>query len=86
VVVNFAVVNYVKRSIFIRHRLVAGSNVNDAETAMAETNPSSARIDEDTLIVRPAMCHHVTHALQYRDINTSRRSARQGYSVNSTHR
>ena len=55
-VVDFTVVRNVEGSIFISHRLMTGSNVNNAETAMTQANSSRARVNEDAGIVRPTMC------------------------------
>jgi hypothetical protein len=49
----------------IGHRLVAGLDVHNAETAVAKANTSRLRIDEDALIVRSAMREHVAHTLQH---------------------
>src|SRR6185295_8537074 len=76
VVVDFSVVNNLQRTVLIGHRLVARLDVYNAKTTMTETNPACLRVDEDTLIVRPAMRKDVAHALQRRGINAARRSAR----------
>ena len=51
---------------------MAGSDVDDAETAMAQTN---ARVNEDAGIVRPAMPQHVAHAFELPDVKAASRVA-----------
>ena len=58
-IVDLAVVGDVERAVFIGHRLVAGSDVDDAEAAVAQAD---APVDENPFIVRTAMSDHIAHA------------------------
>ena len=61
VVVDFAVEDDPERAIFIRERLVAGGEIDNAEAAHAD---AEAAIDVKALVVRPAVSHDVAHLAQ----------------------
>src|SRR5579862_6117269 len=59
-VIDFAVEDDPGAAVFIEHRLVATGKINDAQTAHAEPG---AVLDEDALIVGPAMHNLLAHAV-----------------------
>jgi hypothetical protein len=59
VVVDLAVVNDLQRPVLIRHRLMPGRDVDDAQTTMTETD---APINKQTSIIRSAMRDYVAHS------------------------
>ncbi len=62
VVVEFPVENHRHVARFIPHGLVAGLQVDDAETPHAQRQARSARfVDEKSVIVRSAMPHRRSH-------------------------
>jgi hypothetical protein len=61
VVVNLAVEHDPDGAVLIRHRLVAGGDVDDRQTSMRQTDGA---IDEQPLAVRAAMPHDVAHPRQ----------------------
>ena len=63
VVVYLTVVNDPYRLVFVRHRLVATSDVDDRESSMAETD---GPVDEQALAVGSAVAKRIPHALQTR--------------------
>jgi hypothetical protein len=72
VVVDFTVVGDVKRAIFIGHRLMTCSNVNDAEPPVAETY---RLVDKYSLIVRTTVSYHIAHAFKHCRIDATSRAA-----------
>jgi large-conductance mechanosensitive channel len=70
VVINFTIINYYAGFIFIKHRLMSVSYVNNAQTPMSE---SDVFINEFAEIVRSAMRNHITHFCQNSRINGASR-------------
>src|SRR5687768_7253140 len=58
VVVDFAVEADPNGSVFVRKRLLSGAQVDDAETAMAESN---ATPQMDAALVGPSVMHDIGH-------------------------
>jgi Arc/MetJ family transcription regulator len=50
-----------ERVIFVGHRLMTSGDVDDAQTAMTETNVS---VDEDSIVVGSAVRDDVAHRFQ----------------------
>ena len=61
VVVDFAVVGDVERRVFISHRLMSGSHINDAQAAVSKSHIS---INVETRIIRPAMRNTIAHPFE----------------------
>jgi hypothetical protein len=80
-VVNFSVEDYPTRAIFVEHRLVTASQVNDAEAAHAKTR---AVPDEHSFIVRAAVDDGLAHAVNDVVVNPAIMLCAD-YSRNSTH-
>ena len=51
-----------KRAVFVRHRLMTGGHVDDAQAPVAQADVA---IDEDSFLVRSAMRDDVAHRLQH---------------------
>jgi hypothetical protein len=66
VIVDFTVVGDMQRAIFIRHRLVAVSNVNDTEPPVAQAD---SLVDENPFIVGTAVSNYIAHAFKDRRVN-----------------
>jgi hypothetical protein len=81
-IINFAVIGDIERAVFIRHRLMAGGNINNAQTAVTQ---SDVAIYEETFIIWAAMLDHVAHPLQNGTRNDSPGPARKCDSINSAH-
>ena len=64
VVVDLAVEDDPDRAVFVRQRLMAGRQIDDAQPAVAERRPI---VEELTRIVRAAMRDDVAHPRQARD-------------------
>ena len=60
IVVNFAVQHHPQRSIFIRERLMAAGQVDDAQAAKSEAEPG---VGENTFIIGTAMNDRLGHAM-----------------------
>ncbi len=60
VVIDFAVVSNIKRAVFVGHWLMTGSDVNDAQAAVAQTD---AIVYIDPFIVGTAVSDHIAHPL-----------------------
>src|SRR5436190_20903306 len=58
VIIDFAVVRNVKGAVFVRHRLMTTRDVDDAETAMAQTDRA---VDENAFVIRTAMRNDIAH-------------------------
>jgi hypothetical protein len=58
----------------------------DVDYAQSSMTKADITVNEQSLIVGPAMRNHVTHAFQHMRVNYAMRSARKGYSVYSTHK
>ncbi len=69
VVVDLAVVSDVQRRIFIGHRLMTTRDVDNTQTAMAQ---SDVTVDEDAFVVRTAMRDHVAHPPRGRRVRNRR--------------
>src|SRR5579862_8890657 len=80
IVINLAVINRLHRAIFVRNRLPAPRHVDDAQTAMPESN--FAR-DELARAIRPPVSHGRGHPAQQRSV--CRRSVEIIDSANSAH-
>src|SRR5215208_7739325 len=61
---------------------MAGSNIDDAETAVAQ---SDSLVDENALIVRTTMSDHVAHAFEHACVDAASRPAGKRNPVNSAH-
>ena len=83
VIVNLAVVDDVERAVLVGHRLMARRDINDAQTAVAQAHTP---VNEDALVVRPAMRNHVAHAFEHAHVKLAARAAGQCYSVNPAHK
>src|SRR5450432_1485037 len=59
VIVDLAVEDHPERAVLIRNGLMAGAEVNDAETAHAD---GAAAFDMEAFVVRTAMANPVAHA------------------------
>jgi hypothetical protein len=68
VIVNLAVVDYVKLSVFVRHGLVPCGHVYDAQAAMAQADGG---VQIKPLIIGPAMRYHVAHEFKHTPLNLS---------------
>jgi len=64
-IVNLAVVNDRTRTVAIKHRLGSVSNIDNAQSAMCQTDIS---IDKHTASVRSAMMQNVPHLHEFRFI------------------
>src|SRR5256885_10798981 len=82
-IVNFAVVNNLHGTVFVRHRLMPCGDIHDAQTTMAQSNLS---VNQDAFIVRPAMRKYVAHTPKLARVHAASRPTRKGYPVNSTHK
>src|SRR5688572_29034588 len=82
VVVDLAVIRYVQRRVFVRHRLMTGRDIHNAQTTMAQADIA---VDKYALFIGTAMRNDVTHCLQNSTGDFPPRSARKRYSVNATH-
>src|SRR5687767_6539810 len=61
IVVDLSVEDSPNRPVFVVDRLVAAAQVNDREPPHAEAH---ARLNEEALVVRPAMAHRSAHCAQ----------------------
>src|SRR5215216_818165 len=61
---------------------MTGSNVDDAQAAVAETD---ILVDVDSIVVRAAMRNHIAHRFQHGSVNTTARPAGKRDSINSAH-
>jgi hypothetical protein len=62
VVVDFSIAHNRDRAIFIRNRLIAGLQVNDAQSAEAETD---AWLNKVPVPIRSTVSHHICHAMKH---------------------
>src|SRR5690242_17801137 len=60
IIVDFAVEQYPNAAIFIRNRLMAAGNIDDAQPAVSEAN---VRSQMNTGVVRTAVLQRIIHAL-----------------------
>jgi hypothetical protein len=72
VVIDLAIERYVQRLVFVCHRLMAGRHIDDAQTAVTQTD---VPVEKETGVIRPAMGDHITHALEQADVHGRVRSA-----------
>ena len=63
VIIDLAVEDDVNRSVFVRDRLVAAGQINDAEPPNRQTN---AGLDEVAFVIRPAVPQRLRHLLKKR--------------------
>jgi len=80
-VVNFAVENNPDGSVFVKHRLVASSQIDDGKAAHAEAR---AVFYENAFVIRTAMYDRVAHAVN-RGCFNSLASSRAYDARDSTH-
>ena len=73
VVIDLSVIGDVQRAVLVGHRLMTAGHIDDAQSAMAQTDGA---VDEDALIVRATMRDDVSHARQHAGVNASPRSSR----------
>jgi hypothetical protein len=73
VIVNLAVVSNEQPATFDRHRLMASTDVNYAQPAMAQPN---IFINKQPLLVWPAMRNHIAHTFKQTHVNYITRPAR----------
>src|SRR5260370_32610976 len=68
VAVDFPVEHHPDGTVFIRNRLMAGIEVNDAEPPHAE---AARPVEMEALVIRPAMANPVAHRADLRRVRTA---------------
>jgi hypothetical protein len=80
-IVYFAIENDPDRPIFAMNRLVPCGKINDAKAAHAKRH---VPVHVHTLVIRTAVCNHITHVMDFGWIDRSF-SVGPDYASNSTH-
>jgi hypothetical protein len=83
VVVDLAVIDKMRRAVFVRHRLMTARHIHDGETAMAEADVT---VNEQATIVRAAMGQHVAHPFERGSLDCAPAVCRQSYAVDTAHK
>jgi hypothetical protein len=65
-VVDLTVISDVKRAVFVCHRLLAGGQIDNTQTAMSQPYGT---VDEDPDIIRASVADHIAHALKQTNVD-----------------